>query len=365
MNVAAIPAPIPAGQVRRTLWRNLLVTLAVNTLATIFIRLLSDATPLWRLMVTIHAIGLSVFVALTITFAFIKPSPRREPWYFLGATMVGAVFGLTINLLLRYRYAELVDIVQRYPSYLLLTLLLMALAASVTSTILWGREKAGRLETAYHEEQAKRLSQEKLLMEAQLRMLQAQIEPHFLFNTLANVQSLVDASPDMAKHMLALFNDYLRASLDRTRTTQGTVRLEFELLTAYLGILQIRMGERLRFSLDCPEALLGMPLPPMLLQPLVENAVRHGLESKVEGGTVNVTVVGIDGELRIEVRDDGLGLPNRVSGRGVGLSNVRARLAALYGGRATLELSAPRDGGTLVRLMLPEQADTTNQRESP
>lgn len=202
-------------------------------------------------------------------------------------------------------------------------------------------------------EKLKVVSSEKQLMQAQMRMLQAQIEPHFLFNTLANVQSLIDISPAMAKQMLGLFNDYLRASLARTRDAQATVRQELDLLRAYLGILQIRMADRLSFDIDCPDSLLEQALPPMLLQPLVENAVRHGLEPKVEGGTVRIRLALQDGQLIAEVSDDGLGLPAQVHGQGVGLANVRARLATLYGGQARLVLHAQPAGGTRARISLP------------
>lgn len=342
--------PISAGQIRRALWRNLLITLLVNTLAGVFFSLTSDS-PLWRVMLTTHTVGVSVFVAITLTFTVIKPSPAREPLYFMGAITVGAVLGLAINWLVRLD--EVAWMVTEYPSYLLASLIVMMLSAAVVASVLWGREKTGRLEAAYHAEQAKRGEQDKALMQAQLRMLQAQIEPHFLFNTLANVQSLIDISPAMAKQMLGLFNDYLRASLARTRDAQATVRQELDLLRAYLGILQIRMADRLSFDIDCPDSLLEQALPPMLLQPLVENAVRHGLEPKVEGGTVRIRLALQDGQLIAEVSDDGLGLPVQVHGQGVGLANVRARLATLYGGQARLVLHAQPAGGTRARISLP------------
>lgn len=350
--ISASHAPTPVGQVKRALWRNLLVTLCISTLAGTFLSLASQSPP-WRVMLTIHTVGLSVFVAITLIFSVIKPSPRREPIYFVGAITVAAVLGLALNWLLRFQLEELLKIVREYPAELLASLLLMMLSAAVTASILWGREKAGRLEAAYHAEQAKRGEQDKQLMQAQLRMLQAQIEPHFLFNTLASVQSLIDVSPGTAKLMLGLFNDYLRASLARTRHADGTVRQELDLLRAYLGILQIRMGDRLKYEIDCPESLLDSGLPPMLLQPLVENAVRHGLEPKVEGGTVHIRLARVGDHLEAMVRDDGLGLPAEVHGQGVGLSNVRARLATLYGDAARLTLSANPEGGVTARLELP------------
>ncbi|HEX7688604.1 MAG TPA: histidine kinase, partial [Burkholderiaceae bacterium] len=125
--------------------------------------------------------------------------------------------------------------------------------------------------------------------DAQLRLLQGQMEPHFLFNTLANVVSLIDADAPRAKRMLETFTDYLRASLGSLRRDQSTLDEELELATRFLLVMQARMGERLRFEIDVEPALRGVPLPPLLLQPLVENAVKHGLEPQVDGGTVRVS----------------------------------------------------------------------------
>lgn len=182
--------------------------------------------------------------------------------------------------------------------------------------------------------------------EAQLKLLQGQIEPHFLFNTLANVQSLIDFDPDRAKLMLERFTDYLRASLGQLRGDTTTLAQEFAMLEAYLALMQLRMGERLQVTLDLPAALRDVELPPLLAQPLVENAIHHGLEPKIEGGRVTVTARDVDGRLHIEVADDGQGLegPRRRGGNGVALDNIRARLQARFGASASLEL-LPRDGG--------------------
>lgn len=182
--------------------------------------------------------------------------------------------------------------------------------------------------------------------EAQLKLLQGQIEPHFLFNTLANVQSLIDFDPDRAKLMLERFTDYLRASLGQLRGDSTTLAQEFAMLESYLALMQLRMGERLKVSLNLPPELSGIALPPLLAQPLVENAIHHGLEPQIAGGTVTVSARRAAGRLHIEVADDGQGLegPRRRPGNGVALENIRARLTARYGPSASLELM-PRDGG--------------------
>ncbi len=197
--------------------------------------------------------------------------------------------------------------------------------------------------------------------EAQLKLLQGQIEPHFLFNTLANVQSLIDFDPVRAKQMLERFTDYLRASLGQLRGDTTTLAQEFAMLEAYLALMQLRMGERLKVQLSLPPELAGVALPPLLAQPLVENAIHHGLEPKIEGGTVSVSARRVADRLCLEVADDGEGLaaPRRRGGNGVALANIRARLAARFGPGATLAL-LPRDGGgTLARLDIPLPSTAT------
>ncbi|MFG6469046.1 sensor histidine kinase [Roseateles sp. BYS87W] len=193
------------------------------------------------------------------------------------------------------------------------------------------------------------------ITEAQLKLLQGQIEPHFLFNTLANVQSLIDFDPDRAKLMLERFTDYLRASLGQLRGDSSTLAQEFAMLEAYLGLMQLRMGERLRVDLDLPAELRAVELPPLLAQPLVENAIHHGLEPQIAGGTVQVRAWSADGRLHLEVADDGQGLdaPKRRPGNGLALGNIRARLQARFGPNASLTLRPRVGGGTSARIEFP------------
>jgi hypothetical protein len=201
-------------------------------------------------------------------------------------------------------------------------------------------------------EMLRRLEDEQRLTEAELKLLQAQIEPHFLFNTLSNILQLVDADPPNAKRMLLNLTSYLRASLHRTRAGATTVGEELNLVRAYLEIQAVRMGTRLAYRIDCPVELRGLALPPLLLQPLVENAVRHGLEPGPGGGEVRVQVAREDHALVLRVQDTGVGLdPERPSG--VGLANVRARVRAVSGGRGSLAMSPHPPHGLSVRIALP------------
>jgi sensor histidine kinase YesM len=187
---------------------------------------------------------------------------------------------------------------------------------------------------------------------ANLRALQAQIEPHFLFNTLANVASLVDTDPARAKHMLESFNRFLRASLAATRGESTTLGDEAGLIAAYLDVLEVRMGARLRYAIEVPPDLAGHALAPMLLQPVVENAIRHGLEPKVEGGELRLAARRDRDDIVVEVRDTGVGFGATTRG-GVGLTNLRERLRGLYGERASLAIGDNAPAGTVVTVRLP------------
>lgn len=189
---------------------------------------------------------------------------------------------------------------------------------------------------------------------AQLALLQAQIEPHFLFNTLANVHSLIERDPANASTMLDNLNRYLRASLGRTRKQVSSIEEEVELVDALLAIASMRLGERLQYRIALPAALRILPLPPLLLQPLVENAVIHGIEPAVDGGRIDVDISCSAGMLCLCVVDTGVGLggASELHG-GVGLANVRSRLAMIYGGAARLSIVSNQTRGVTARLLIP------------
>jgi signal transduction histidine kinase len=223
----------------------------------------------------------------------------------------------------------------------------------------------------YFSLRTKRVIAEMAASEAQLRLLQGQMEPHFLFNTLANVISLIDADAPRAKHMLEALTDYLRASLGSLRHGDSTLGAELELAGRYLQLMQARMGERLHFEIDADDALRHATLMPLVLQPLIENAVKHGLEPQVDGGTVRVKASRVAGPghdaLQVCVEDDGAGLAAAASrprrrvaggsdGNGIALSNLRERLHSRFGPHAQLTLSELEDGrGTRACLVIPWQ----------
>jgi hypothetical protein len=215
------------------------------------------------------------------------------------------------------------------------------------------RRVAREIEAARQQEQIAEAA--RLLAEAKLRTLQAQIEPHFLYNTLANVVSLIGSDPARARHMLERLIDFLRASLSASRAEHATLGAEIDLARAYLDLLAVRMGARLRYRIDVDDACRAAHIAPMLIQPLVENAVMHGIEPKIDGGTIVVRVRRLDTSLCVEVADDGAGLTAAAPrpGGGVGLSNLRERLRTLHGNSAQVQLLENQDGGVTSRLILP------------
>jgi signal transduction histidine kinase len=187
---------------------------------------------------------------------------------------------------------------------------------------------------------------------AKLALLQAQIEPHFLFNTLANVQSVIESDPKTAKSILEHLNRYLRVSLARTRQTSSTLADEIGLIGELLAITGLRLGDRLRYSIEVPQELNDAQLPPLLLQPLVENALKHGIEPSVDGGVIQVHARREEQSLCLRVTDTGVGM-NPSSPEGLGLENVRGRLARLYGERGRLALYRHEPHGVVAEIMMP------------
>ncbi len=206
------------------------------------------------------------------------------------------------------------------------------------------------------EEHLKRLTSEKKALESNLKLLQAQIEPHFLFNTLSNILSLLDIDLSKAKSMMKDFINYLRTSLSRSRKDTGTIGQEIEMIQAYLNLFKVRMEDRLHFTIDVPDQIKNLPFPPMLLQPLVENSLKHGLEPKINGGNISISAEKVEYLLRFTVIDTGLGL-NFAQNPGVGLLNIRERLQSLYGEQGRLILKENQPSGVEAIIEVPYERD--------
>ncbi|QWT22217.1 histidine kinase [Bacillus sp. NP157] len=207
---------------------------------------------------------------------------------------------------------------------------------------------------------ARQTAMEKELTAAQLTLLQAQVEPHFLYNTLASAQELVRTDPARADRMLGHLIDYLRRSLPKTDGSLSTVGQELERSTAWLEIMQLRMGDRLTVHVDVPEGCLPLPMPTMMLQTLVENAIKHGLEPKPGGGGIWIRAGRDASGLSLTVADDGMGLRTDGAGTGIGLRNLRERLRLTYGSAAHFTIGNNFPNGVAATISLPATAEATH-----
>jgi signal transduction histidine kinase len=228
---------------------------------------------------------------------------------------------------------------------------LLVVPAEIAATrARWARRAAEREAERMREETTKRQ-----LLEARLAALQGQIEPHFLYNTLANARALIRQDASAAEQLLQHLNQFLRSAMPDLRAQNTSLGQELERAQAYLDIIKMRMGERLRFDIDASEEALACQIPPLSVMTLIENAIQHGIEPKVEGGSVRVTAVCAAERLRVGVEDDGAGFQAEL-GDGVGLVNLQERLAALYGDAAELRLEPGADGGLCATIELPMHA---------
>ncbi len=275
----------------------------------------------------------------------------------LMSTLLGPPLGIALSDAILGRHSPPLWALDSPSARITLT---VSLLATVIATLAFSWQE--RLAAMQTEAQAARRDQ----AESQLRLLQSQLEPHMLFNTLANLRVLIGLDPVRAQAMLDRLIAYLRATLQASRVTLHPLADEFDRLADYLALMQVRMGARLVVSLDLPVDLRPLRVPPLILQPLVENSIRHGLEPQVAGGSLRVTAQRVGTELQLRVTDDGAGLGGTAAGppsTGFGLEQVRSRLSTLYGPMAALDVQAGPEGrGTqaLVRLPIePAPATTT------
>jgi sensor histidine kinase YesM len=219
--------------------------------------------------------------------------------------------------------------------------------------VLAGGKRKAEIEARQAGVKANVANLEKQLMQAQMAALQAQVEPHFLFNTLALIGQLIETDPPEAARVHAHLIDYLRATLPQLRTRGGgTLGKQCDMVKAYLAIMQARMKERLQVQFIVPTFLESAPFPPMMLQSLVENAIKHGLEPKIAGGVITVRAQVVEATLVVDVCDNGIGI-NLHAPDGVGLANIRERLQLLYGDAAKLVIEAQAAGGCCASIRLP------------
>jgi two-component sensor histidine kinase len=356
MTPAAI-AIKPHGFARLLGWKRVRFTLGASAGFGLFLGLLSETA-----MIIVVARALMVGLAAMLAFGLFEQRPRRLPsWLARSALQVIGVF-LSVPFSAYFAYwvttggdPNFAD-EKRVMGFALLSVTgalfapWIAVGAMLKQRDLFAREQALRFELEKSELERK-------ASDARLRLLQAQVEPHFLFNTLANIQALVDTNSPQASQVLASLIAYLRAAVPRLHEATTTLGQELQLVRAYLELMQMRMPDRLQFALRIDPAAKDLQCPPMTLMTLVENAVRHGIDPSEEGGRIDVDVTVRDGRCLARVSDTGIGLQSTSDGLGTGLSTLRERMQLTFGGDAQLRLLEVEPHGVCAELEFPARRE--------
>ncbi|MEP7302769.1 MAG: histidine kinase [Caldimonas sp.] len=294
-------------------------------------------------------------VAARVPLPLLGESSARGSWpgwsWMLAIVAVGAVFGYAAGNEIANRLTGL-SLPGPFNASLrqTLALLVFALVPALAITYFFQSREVIATQKADVE------TAQRQAAEQQLKLLESQLEPHMLFNTLANLRVLIGVDPARAQDMLDRLIAFLRASLAGSRARRHPLEAEFARLRDYLALMEVRMGSRLATRFELPAELAGAQVPPLLLQPLVENSIKHGLEPQVAGGRIVVSATREGTGMVLRVRDNGVGLTDLGAGDArFGLAHVRERLATLYGEHASFSLAAAADaeGGTLATIRMP------------
>lgn len=328
----------------RRITLSVIYTLIFNTAIAALLTMLGKWSGFWINFIYSQCIGLSIVGFNIVLLRQMQPGPRR-----LAVMSLILPVSVAVGLTLAFTLSGVGSWRAPYAWQSVLIGLFFGGIGSITFLL---SERIQQLDAEVKQRRMTEMEREKGAVEAHLRLLQAQIEPHFLFNTLANVSSLIEVDAVRARRLLDHLIDWLRVALARTRNEYATLGDELTLLENYLRILTMRFGERLRWRIDADATLRHLRFPPLLLQPLVENAIRHGIEPKLGGGQVNIIAQRQSDRLVLRVEDDGVGFGDTI-GSGAGLENVRARLQALYGAATSLTMQSNANGGVSAILELP------------
>lgn len=324
---------------------------AVNTLIAIVLRSLGFGEGFLPVLISSQCIGISIFLCNLAAYPVYRKLERLSVQIFVillfvvAGAALGTVLGSIANGMNPFFF------IREHAALFSQTIVISLLLGVVVSYIFISLGVISR-------ERIKRLEIEKNAAEAELKLLQSQMEPHFLFNTLSNIISLIDTDHDKARRMLESLTAFLRCSLLTARQRTVTLSQELDLVQSYLEIFAMRMGDRLSYGIDVPESLRDFSIPPLLIQPLVENAVKHGLEPSMQGGTITVHAIREGNSVRISVSDTGAGINVASSGSGISLDNIRKRLELMYGQKGRLNFQENVPGGIRTTIEIPYETDT-------
>jgi len=339
-------------------WKRLRFTLGTSVLFGLFLSLTNE-TP------TLIVVGRTVLVGMgtLLAFGLFEQWPRRLPrWLARSALqLIGVALSVPPTALLAYLlttggHPNFSHDEKRIMGYAMLTVTGLLFAPWIAvGAMLKQRDAFARDQALAFELERSQL--ERNALDARLRLLQAQVEPHFLFNTLANVQALVDAGSPQASRVLASLIAYLRAAVPRMHDPATTLGQELQLVRAYLELMQMRMPDRLQFALKVDPGTDQLLCPPMTLLTLVENAVRHGIDPSEEGGRIDVEATRRNDVCHVRVSDTGVGLKSTSRGLGTGLSTLRERLQLTFGRDAQLRLLEVEPHGVRAELDFPARQE--------
>jgi signal transduction histidine kinase len=354
----AIISAEPRGLARLFAWRRVRFTLIASALWGLLLSPAWTTTPTIVLMLRTMAIGM----ILLLIFGLLEQWPRRLPRWVARWVLqvVGVAISVPFIVALLYSVIFIGDPVPFWENEMRMngfgTLSMTAILFApwiAMSALMRARDEAVRSQAVAFERERSAL--ERKALDARLRLLQAQVEPHFLFNTLANVRELVESGSPQASTVLGSLIAYLRAAVPRLQEPATTLGQELQLVRAYLELMHMRMPDRLQFAIHAGDEVNELRCPPMTLLSLVENAVRHGIDPGEEGGRIDVNVRLQDGRVRAQVIDTGVGMRNEGQGLGTGLSTLRERLQLTFGSDAHMRLIANGPHGVCAEVFFPAQ----------
>jgi len=334
--------------------KSLLITAGFNTLiALVLAYMVMGNQKFVEVFIISQFVGLSICLFVTTALHYVQ---TRGAFWVASGIVGGLMSGITVGGLMSW---GLMSILYDMDLHLFLKevfihIFIFGMVFGVPIIYFFAsreiiRESAEKIQ----QEKIKRLTIEKTAAMTTLQLLQAQIEPHFLFNTLANVIALFEVDVKKAKQMLIDLNEYLRISLQRTRQEMITLDQELDLVRQYLEIFKIRMGPRLTYTIADNTRSCPVPFPPLIVQPLVENSIKYGLEPEVEGGRIDIDCRIQNDRLRVQITDTGQGLESSTSQAGIGLNNVSQRLESIYGEQASLVLKENTPSGMKAVIEVP------------
>jgi len=332
--------------------KELVALVLINTIIALLLLGIGFAERLGDSFIYSQLIGFCIFTSVRSCYVIFKNlRPVIQLFIIFLALALGALCGMGLANIMLADGPLMFDV--WLGRFNLQVLFVSLLCGTVVSYLFISQKKIQEINAIAQEEKIRRLDQEKQAVEMELKFLQAQVEPHFLFNTLSNIHTLLSSDSVAASKMLLNLTDYLRTSLLLSRKEKITVKDELKMLSDYLEIFKIRMGPRLKYEIEVEEKAAGMAIPPMLIQPLVENCIKHGLEPSVEGGKIFIAVTLRESMLNVEIADTGKGITEERS-PGVGTTSVCDRIQSIYGeNKAKIHFEEKYPRGLKVRMVLP------------